>query len=353
MSAPGPTRNGPAAGTEPSALDPREVHISQDTSPALDRSASPGPCPRPRRIPPRDLKILLELMRRGPVAVLTGAGCSTESGIPDYRGPRTDRRDHDPIQYREFVEQPGTRARYWARSAVGWTRVRDAAPNDAHRALARLESAGPVVGVITQNVDGLHQAAGSQRVLELHGSLADVRCLECGRREARSSVQRRLLAMNPGFRHRRVGSDPASGEAGEAGGKTGGEASVGREAELAPDGDARVDDEVARDLTVPGCRRCGGVLKPDVVFFGENVPPERVERAWALLDEARVLLVAGSSLSVYSGYRFVRRSHEEGRPVGIVNLTSTRGDGEASVRVAGRVGDVLPRVAAALDGGSG
>ncbi len=281
------------------------------------------------------MEALLGLMRRGPVAVLTGAGCSTESGIPDYRGPRTGRRDHDPIQYREFVQEPATRARYWARSAVGWIRIRDAAPNDAHRALARMEADGHVLGVITQNVDGLHQAAGSRRVLQLHGSLADVRCLECGEREARSSVQRRLVAMNPGLREHHHG------------------ATGGGEPELAPDGDARVGDEAARDLTVPGCRRCGGVLKPDVVFFGENVPPERVERAWALLEEARVLLVAGSSLSVYSGYRFVRRSHEEGRPVGIVNLTSTRGDGEASVRVAGRVGDVLPRVAAALDAGSG
>lgn len=295
-------------------------------------------------------------MRRGPATVLTGAGCSTESGIPDYRGPRTGRREHDPIQYREFVEQPATRARYWARSAVGWIRIRDAAPNDAHRALARMEAEGHLLGVITQNVDGLHQAAGSRRVLELHGSLADVRCLECGGREARSSVQRRLLAMNPGFRHRRPRSIAATrdaGHAGDDGGEPGGETARGREPEIAPDGDARVDDDVARDLTVPGCRRCGGVLKPDVVFFGENVPGDRVDRAWALLEEARVLLVAGSSLSVYSGYRFVRRAHAEGKPVGIVNLTSTRGDDEARVRVAGRVGDVLPRVADALADDSG
>lgn len=277
-------------------------------------------------------------MRLGPVTVLTGAGCSTESGIPDYRGPRTGRRDHDPIQYREFVEQPATRARYWARSAVGWTRIRDAEPNEAHRALARMESNGNVLGVITQNVDGLHQAAGSRRVLELHGSLADVRCLDCSRREARSSVQRRLLAMNPAFRERHAKS---SGESGD-------DRTQGGEPEIAPDGDAHLDDAAARDLTVPGCRRCGGVLKPDVVFFGENVPGERVDRAWELLGRARVLLVAGSSLSVYSGYRFVRRAHAEDKPVGIVNLTSTRGDDEARIRVPGRVGDVLPRVADAL-----
>lgn len=292
---------------------------------------------------PGELETLLGLMRRGPVAVLTGAGCSTESGIPDYRGPRTGRRDHDPIQYREFVEQPATRARYWARSAVGWTRIRNAAPNDAHRALARMESNGDVLGVITQNVDGLHQAAGSQRVLELHGSLSEVRCLACGEREARSSVQRRLMTMNPGFRQRQARWSGGDGEEGAG----------GEEPEIAPDGDARVDDAAARDLTVPGCRRCGGVLKPDVVFFGENVPPGRVDRAWELLGEARVLLVAGSSLSVYSGYRFVRRAHAEGKPVGIVNLTSTRGDEEARIRVAGRVGDVLPRVAETLGDGSG
>lgn len=316
----------------------REVRISRPTPSEEDRA--PGPCPPPRRIPSRgDLEVLLDLLRLGPAAVLTGAGCSTESGIPDYRGPRTGRREHEPIQYREFVEQPGARARYWARSAVGWTRIRDAAPNDAHRALARMESAGRVVGVITQNVDGLHQAAGSRRVLELHGSLAEVRCLECGEREARSSVQRRLLALNPGFR-RRYGS-PA------------GEATTGEGPVVAPDGDARVDDGAAENLAVPGCRSCGGVLKPDVVFFGENVPPERVQRAWALLDEARVLLVAGSSLSVYSGYRFVRRCRQEDRPVGIVNLTPTRGDGDARIRVAGRVGDVLPRLADALACGTG
>lgn len=272
----------------------------------------------------------MRLVRRGPVVVLTGAGCSTESGIPDYRGPGTERKDHDPIRYGEFVEDPGARARYWARSAVGWTRIREAEPNDAHRALARMEATGPVLGVITQNVDGLHQDAGSRRVLELHGSLADVCCLECGERESRSSVQRRLLAMNPCFRERHA-AGPRDGAP-----------------EIAPDGDARVDESAASGLAVPGCRRCGGVLKPDVVFFGENVPAGRVDRGWRLLSEARVLLVAGSSLSVYSGYRFVRRAADRGKPVGIVNLTSTRGDDEARVRVAGRVGDVLPRLADAL-----
>lgn len=295
-----------------------------------ERAEPDGPCPAPRPVPAAEVRALARLIRRGPVAVLTGAGCSTESGIPDYRGPKTSGEDHDPILYREFVEDAGARARYWARSAVGWARIRDAEPNAAHRALARLEARGPVLGVITQNVDGLHQAAGSRRVLELHGSLDRVCCLECGGREARSSVQRRLLAMNPGFRDR--GDRDADG---------------GR-AEIAPDGDARVADSVAGDLTVPGCRSCGGVLKPDVVFFGENVPTERVDRAWDLLDEARALLVAGSSLSVYSGYRFVRRADEQDKPVGIVNLTATRGDGEARVRVAGRVGDVLPRLTGLL-----
>lgn len=323
-------RGGGRPAPPPAAATPGRRGGTISTADAPTRDEPDGPCPAPRPVPAAEVRALARLVRRGPVAVLTGAGCSTESGIPDYRGPGTERDEHDPIRYREFVEDAGARARYWARSAVGWARIRDAEPNAAHRALARLEAGGPVLGVITQNVDGLHQAAGSRRVLELHGSLDRVRCLECGAREARSSVQRRLLAMNPGFRDR-----------GDRG------ADAGR-AEIAPDGDARVDDSVARDLAVPGCRRCGGVLKPDVVFFGESVPTERVDRAWALLDQARTLLVAGSSLSVYSGYRFVRRADEQGKPVGIVNLTATRGDGEARMRVAGRVGDVLPRLAGAV-----
>lgn len=295
----------------------------------MSDDSTAGPSPSPRPVPRPAFRSLVRLAGEAPVVALTGAGCSTESGIPDYRGPRTGREEHDPIRYRAFVQDAGTRARYWARSTVGWRRIRDAEPNDAHRALARLESADLLRGVITQNVDGLHQVAGSRRVLELHGSLSKVRCLDCDALEARSSVQRRVLGLNPGFREREIGR--------------------GRDGtRVAPDGDAHVAEAAVEDFAVPGCRRCGGVLKPAVIFFGENVPKERVQEAWELFDEGGVLLVAGSSLSVYSGYRFVRRAAEEGKPVAIVNLTRTRGDGEARVRVPGRVGDVLPRLASAL-----
>ena len=226
------------------------------------------------------------------------------------------------MTYGEFVRDPAARRRYWARSAVGWRRVAAARPNAGHRALARLERAGRLRGIITQNVDGLHQAAGSRRVVDLHGRLARVRCLGCHHTLARTDVQRRLLALNP------LGRVPeANGHA------------------AAPDGDAEVSEGVVRGFRVPACRACGGVLKPDVVFFGENVPQPRVARAWALLEEGEALLVVGSSLTVYSGYRFVAGAARRGMPVAIVNLGGTRGDGDARARVHGRTGEVLPLLA--------
>ena len=266
------------------------------------------------------------MLRGRRVVVLTGAGCSTESGIPDYRGPETRRRARNPIQYRAFVTDPAARTRYWARSAVGWQRVAQARPNAGHYALARMEAAGLVHGLITQNVDGLHYAAGSRRVVELHGALAHVRCLGCGAAELRAGLQRRLLALNPGWTAR----PPA---------------------EIAPDGDAELDPPWEQTFRVPACLRCGGVLKPDVVFFGENVPRPVVDDAWTLLGEGDALLVAGSSLAVYSGYRFVRGAAKEGKPVAIVNLGPTRGDADAALRVDGRTGDVLPALAEALGAG--
>lgn len=247
---------------------------------------------------------------------LTGAGLSTDSGIPDYRSPgRPARR---PIQGPEFRRDPAVRARYWARSAVGWLRLREAAPNAAHAALAAAEARGLGL-LITQNVDGLHQAAGSRRVIELHGALADVVCLGCGAVEPREQVQRRLLAANPG---------------------------LVTLAAAAPDGDA--DVEPPPDLQVPACGACGGVLKPDVVFFGENVPAERVAAAYAAVDAAEALLVAGTSLTVWSGYRFVRRAAERGVPVVLVNRGPTRGDPLATVRVDAGVGEVLPALIGGL-----
>ncbi len=231
------------------------------------------------------------------------------------------------MMYQEFVSRPEARARYWSRSAVGWPRFARAAPNPAHRALARLEALGVVAGLITQNVDGLHQAAGSLRALELHGSLARVRCLECGETTSRSEVQDRLGELNPDYAPRMAG--------------------------LVADGDAELEAGAEDGFQVPACRSCQGVLKPDVVFFGENVPRERVERAWRIYESADVLLVVGSSLTVYSGRRFVMRAQKDGRPVGIVNLGPTRGDEAARIKVEGKVGRVLPRLVAAVESREG
>ena len=264
------------------------------------------------------------------VVVLAGAGCSTESGIPDYRGPDGSLRKRGPMQYGEFVGSAEGRARYWARSVVGWPRFTAARPNEAHRALARLEGCGVVRGVITQNVDGLHQAAGSRSVVELHGSLAAVRCLGCGAAVRRSAFQERLLAENAGWWERlRAALDAGA-------------------VESAPDGDAELPAWAVERFRVPGCERCEGVLKPDVVFFGENVPRARVEEAWRLFEEGDALLVAGSSLAVYSGRRFTDRARREGVPIAVVNLGPTRVDEAAAVKVEARLGEVLPRVAELL-----
>lgn len=252
---------------------------------------------------------------------LVGAGCSTASGIPDYRGPKTRHRARNPIQYKTFVGDDLGRQRYWARAVAGWPHFSSAVPNEAHRALAVLETQGRVQGLITQNVDRLHHRAGSQRVVELHGALHEVQCLACATVETRQSVQDRLLALNPGF-------DERFG------------------VEYAPDGDAELPSEAIEGFVLAHCQHCGGVLKPKVVFFGENVPPDITAQAWALLDEAEVLLVVGSSLTVFSGYRFVRKAHQRGVPVAVVNLGPTRGDPLVSLRVDDRVEVVLPAVAA-------
>jgi len=269
---------------------------------------------------------LVRLLSGRRVVALAGAGMSTESGIPDYRGPETARRARNPMQAREFLRDPRARARYWSRSMIGWPRIAAALPNPAHHALAALEQRGYVAGTITQNVDGLHQAAGSARVVELHGALARVRCLDCGEIEPRASLQDRLLAENPTF------GVPTP------------------RTEIAPDGDADRAPEDLDEFHVPVCLSCKGTLKPDVVFFGENVPPRVTDAAWTLFDEAEVLLVVGSSLTVYSGYRFVRRASERGVPVAIVNLGPTRGDDHAAIRIDARLGELLPRLAKALIG---
>lgn len=277
-----------------------------------------------------DVKPLVRLLQGRRTVVLGGAGCSTESGIPDYRGPEGRLRARKPVQYGDFVRSPEVRARYWARSTVGWTRVSAAEPNATHHGLSRLEEAGVLVGVITQNVDGLHQRAGSRRVIELHGSLDDVICLGCGDRTARAAVQTRMLERNAAWMERI-----------EAAGGSGGH-------ESAPDGDAELPARVYAEFETPGCVRCGGVLKPDVVFFGENVPRGRVAECWRLLEEADCLLVVGSSLTVYSGRRFVYGAVEREMPVGVVNLGPTRADDVAAAKVEGRAGHVIPLLAEAL-----
>lgn len=271
---------------------------------------------------------LCELLRGRAIAVLAGAGCSTESGIPDYRGPEGALRTRKPMQYQEFVRSSSSRARYWARSAIGWPRMALARPNAAHSALARLEEGGFVTGIITQNVDGLHQAAGSSRVVELHGTLAGVRCLACDQLFARAEFQERLMEANREW--------AAALE------------SIDARAEVAPDGDAELEDTFIQSFRVPPCNGCSGVLKPDVVFFGENVPRRWVDDAWRVYEAADLLLVIGSSLTVYSGRRFVYRACKEAVPVAIINLGPTRADEVAAAKVEGRVGDLLPRLATRL-----
>jgi len=266
----------------------------------------------------RDVAALGAVLRGRRLVVLTGAGCSTESGIPDYRGAGRSP-SKTPIQHDAFLRRPEVRRRYWARATVGWARFHGARPNAAHDALAALERTGVLAGLITQNVDRLHSAAGSQRVVELHGALAEVRCLSCGRVEPRASVHRRLLAVNPEWLARAtVHLDPR------------------------PDGDAELPDALVDELQVVSCLACAGALKPDVVFFGGSVAETTLAAAWSLFDQAEALLVVGSSLAVWSGYRFVRSASERGVPVAIVNLGPTRADAEAAVRVAARAGAVLP-----------
>jgi NAD+-dependent protein deacetylase sirtuin 4 len=253
------------------------------------------------------------------VALLTGAGVSTESGIPDYRGPGTRARARNPIQYRAFVSDPLARQRYWARSVLGWPRMAGAEPNPAHRALAALEHAGVITGVLTQNVDRLHARAGSRAVVELHGALAEVVCLGCRRLSPRAHLQDELLALNPGWSSRPV--------------------------EYAPDGDAELPLALVSEFRVRACTGCGGVLKPHVVFFGEAVPKDRVASGYELIERSSALLIVGSSLAVFSGYRFVRHAASRKLPIVIVNLTESRADPLASLIVPAKAGEILPALA--------
>lgn len=265
-------------------------------------------------VPPIDA--LADFLERHPrLLVLTGAGCSTDSGIPDYRDTNGDWKRAQPVTYQAFVNTLHTRQRYWARSIVGYRKMRDVRPNDAHRALATLERQGRLDLLVTQNVDGLHQAAGSSNVVDLHGRIDTVRCLACQARVARDVFQAELTRRNPAF------------------------------AELdalgAPDGDADLNDVPFDTFDVPACAACGGLMKPDVVFFGEGVPPPRVEQVTAAVDATDAMLVVGSSLMVYSGFRFVKAVADAGKPVAAVNLGRTRADDLLALKVEANCAEAL------------
>ncbi len=238
--------------------------------------------------------------------VVTGAGCSTDSGIPDYRDSDGQWKRTPPVTYQAFMGEEATRQRYWARSLLGWPRFGHALPNATHHALAALEADGRVELLLTQNVDCLHQRAGSHTVIDLHGRLDQVRCMGCERRSPRELLQQRLLAANPGWDALHAG--------------------------IAPDGDADLEADFS-SFNVPACEACGGVLKPDVVFFGENVPRERVAAVHEHLQRSDAVLVVGSSLMVYSGFRFVDAAAKAGLPIAAVNLGRTRADALLSLKV--------------------
>jgi NAD-dependent SIR2 family protein deacetylase len=262
---------------------------------------------------PDPLRTFLDCHRR--LFVLTGAGCSTASGIPDYRDTNGDWKRAQPVMLQRFMTDEHARKRYWARSLVGWRRMHAARPNDAHRALAVLEQAGHIERLVTQNVDGLHQAAGSRAVIDLHGRIDVVRCLTCGDRLPRETVQNELLRRNPAFAH--------------------------LDALAAPDGDADLDALSFDSFDVPACGSCGGMLKPDVVFFGEGVPKPRVDAAMSALHQSDAMLIVGSSLMVYSGYRFAQAMAARGKPIAAVNIGRTRADDLLALKVTERCGDAL------------
>jgi NAD-dependent SIR2 family protein deacetylase len=266
---------------------------------------------------------LVALLAGRRVAALTGAGISTDSGIPDYRGP--DSPPSNPMTIRQFTSDPVFRQRYWARNHVGWRHMDDTLPNAGHRALAALERASVVTGVITQNVDLLHTKAGSRNVVNLHGTYAQVICLSCGCTMSRAALDEQLEALNPGFIER---AEAVGGLA------------------VAPDADAVVADTTS--FRYFDCPRCDGMLKPDIVYFGESVPKVVVAKAYSLVDHAEALLVAGSSLTVFSGYRFVRHAAALGIPIAIVNRGRTRGDGLATAKVDGGCSELLTLLATEL-----
>lgn len=286
--------------------------------------------PVPAAEPARDeLEVLTEIrnvLAGERFALLTGAGLSTDSGIPDYRGPGAAPRA--PMTYQEFIGEADSRRRYWARNHIGWSQLRRADPNGGHAAVARLEHRGLLTGLITQNVDRLHEDAGSVNVVDLHGRFDQVVCLECHRRYSRTLLAGVLEELNPGFLDRALAAGAV---------------------EMAPDADATFEDEaLIESFVVAHCPACGGTLKPDFVYFGENVPKDRVERSYAMVDEAGALVVAGSSLTVMSGLRFARHAAKHGKPVVIINRGRTRGDELAAIKLDAGVSEALSWLASEL-----
>lgn len=269
---------------------------------------------------------LLALVRSHRPLIITGAGVSTDSGIPDYRGPAGSLRRHRPMTYQEFSGDPEARHRYWARSYVGWRQMDGARPNVAHRILAEWTARGLTAGIVTQNVDGLHAAAGAEvglpgeRLICLHGDLARVVCLACGALEDRRETDARLEEANPGYLEA-VAVDPDA---------------------VNPDGDVTLDEQWVRRFRMVGCVRCGSVeLKPDVVYFGEGIPRERRAAAEGMLEDAGAVLAVGTSLAVMSGFKFVLLAERRGLPVGLVNLGPTRADTKAQWRWRAPVAEAL------------
>jgi NAD-dependent SIR2 family protein deacetylase len=318
---------------QPNGIPPQSTPTSAATVTATTRLSTSRTLP----LQTHDLGTfddLVDLVSAGGVVVLSGAGLSTESGIPDYRGPDGTRRV-EPMTYGEFAGSSEARRRYWARSYIGWQRFNAAEPNDGHRVVTDLQRAGYVGPIITQNVDGLHQASGATDVVELHGSLERAVCLTCGEYTTRIGLHERMTEANPGFRERFA-------EAAKAVGSQWGE-------QVRPDGDIVLADALVASFHAPRCLVCGNdTVKPDVVFFGESVPKSVVERCFSLVDGAGAVLVLGSSLSVMSGYRFVRRAHQRDVPVAILTRSATRGDAEATLRLHAPLGPTLTELRDAL-----
>lgn len=306
-------------------MDPAVAHAHQSALRSISRVVTEIASPTPQA---QALADVSRQLRNGNVMVLTGAGVSTESGVPDYRGPQGSLSRHRPMTYQEFLHDPDASHRYWARAFVGWRVMKAAAPNRTHFALVELERAGLLTGVVTQNVDGLHEEAGQRNLITLHGNMEHVVCLSCGYEEERGDYDARAAAANPGFLERWVVD----------------------KADVNPDGDVALSPEAVAEFVMPGCVRCGSQrLKPDVVYFGEPVPTAKKDAAYAMVAAAESLLVAGSSLAVMSGFRFVLEAKKQGKRVATINGGPGRADDRVDTLWRTQVGPAFDALLDALD----